>query len=97
MSNQMSIAMFSQIHKNQNINLSRMYNNVDISYMYKSYENNEEIETTAIFIPEMLWKAGYSELNESTVKDYLTTNQYYLYPDMEFRGIVGKCIKTNKL
>ena len=93
----MSIAMFSQIHKNQNINMSRMYNNVDISYIYKSIENFNNIETTAIFIPEMFWKAGYTELNELTVKDYLTTNKYYIYPDMEFRGIVGECIKTNKL
>ncbi len=85
-----SIAMFSQIHKN------RFRPGIDLgesSYIWLD-DNNQEVECTAIFIPESFWRwawpRGHTEMNSKTVKDYVMYNRYYLWSDMEFRGIVIK-------
>ncbi len=89
----LSIAVFSAKHKHNNI--SEPFSNKEISYIYEN-QDGKAIECTAIFIPEMFWRDGYSEMNQETVKDYVTRHKYYLYPDMEYRGIVTKWLKTNK-
>lgn len=95
-----SIAVFSQIHKNSNIHMTRLYGTGghadDVSYIYLN-KDGEEIECTAIFIPEMFWKGGYTQMNNETVKDYVMRNNYYLYSDMEYRGIVTKWVKSNQI
>jgi hypothetical protein len=85
----MSIAVFSEIHFRQNLNAKFVYGNVKASHLWLN-EDGQTVECTAVFIPERFYRSGFGELNQENLEKYLHENKYYLYPDMEFRGIVVK-------
>jgi len=82
----MSIAIFSSKHAQQLI-MSPNRKAWDGPFVYVN-SNGGEVIVTAIFNHESFMRNGYGELDEANVKKYLRDNLYYLWDDIEYRGIV---------
>ena len=82
----MSIGVFSSKHAKQLIMSS--YRKVSNGPFIYNNQAGEEVIVTAIFNHESFMMNGYGKLDEANVKKYLRDNLYYLWDDIEYKGIV---------